>query len=118
MVGSDSTLVGGLVAAATLFAINYLLKFLLYKFPIFGEIVQGSELLLIYKGQLNQRNMAKARITLHEMNEAIREHGVEEIREVDLAVLEIDGNISIISNGYQQRSVKKRKGRNKVAKNQ
>jgi len=118
MVGSDSSLPGGLVAATTLFIINYLFKFLLYRFPKLGNYVQGNEMLLIYKGQLNKGNMDKARITPEELLEAVREHGVAEIRDVDLAVLEIDGNISIISNDFKQRTIRKRKGRNKVMKNQ
>ena len=118
MVGSDSSLTGGLVAASTLFIINYLFKFLLFRFPKLGNIVQGVELMLIYKGQLNESNMVKARITREELMEAVREHGVPEIREVDLAVLEIDGNISIISNDFKHRTIRKRKGRNKVMKNQ
>jgi uncharacterized membrane protein YcaP (DUF421 family) len=118
MVGSDSSLAGGLVAASTLFVINYLFKYLLYRFPKLGNVVQGVELMLIYKGQLNVSNMNRAQITREEILEAVREHGVSEIREVDLAVLETDGNISIISNGYKNRTTKKRKGRNKVMKNQ
>jgi len=118
MVGSDSSLSGGLVAASTLFIINYLFKYLLYRFPKLGNIVQGVELLLIYKGQVNHPNMVKARITHEELLEAVREHGVAEIREVDLAVLEIDGNISIISNEYKHRTTRKRKGRNRVMKSQ
>jgi len=118
MVGSDSSLTGGLVAATTLFVINYLFKFLLYRFPKLNTFVQGSDLLLIYKGQLNQQNMAKARITNEEIIEAVREHGVSEIREVDLAVLETDGNISIISNEYKHHTNRKRKGRNKIMKSQ
>jgi uncharacterized membrane protein YcaP (DUF421 family) len=118
MVGPDSTLIGGLVAATSLFGINFLFKFLLYRFPKFSKVIQGSDLLLIYKGQLNQNNLDKARITREEILEAVREHGVSEIREVDLAVLEIDGNISIISNEYKHQTLRKRKGRNKVMKNQ
>jgi len=118
MVGSDSSLSGGLVAATTLFVINYLFKFLIYRFPKLNTFVQGSDLMLIYKGQLNQQNMTKARITHEEIIEAVREHGVSEIREVDLAVLEVDGNISIISNEYKHHTNRKRKGRNKVMKSQ
>ena len=118
MVGSDSSLTGGLVAATTLFVINYSFKYLLYRFPNLNTFVQGADLMLIYKGQLNQQNMAKARITHEEIIEAVREHGVSEIREVDLAVLEIDGNISIISHDYKHRTTRKRKGRKKVMENQ
>ncbi len=118
MVGSDSTLTGGLVAASSLFIVNYLFKFLLYSFPRLSTVVQGADLMLIYKGQLNTANMVKARITREEIVEAVREHGVSEIREVDLAVLETDGNISIISKDYKHHTVRKRKGRNKVMKSQ
>jgi len=118
MVGSDSTLAGGLVAASSLFIVNYLFKYLLYRVPKLSNIVQGADILLIYKGQLNEPNMAKARITREEIIEAVREHGVPEIRDVDLAVLETDGNISIISNEYKHQTIRKRKGRNKVMKSQ
>lgn len=118
MVGTDSSLVGGLVAATSLFIVNFLFKFLLYRFPKFSRVVQGTDLMLVYKGQLNLPNLAKARISREEILEAVREHGVSEIREVDLAVLEIDGNISIISNEYKHRTIRKRKGRNKVMENQ
>lgn len=118
MVGSDSSLAGGLVAASSLFIVNYLFKYLLYRFPKLSDIVQGTDLLLIYKGQLNESNMAKARITRQEIVEAVREHGVSEIREVDLAILETDGNISIISKDFKHHTIRKRKGREKVMKSQ
>jgi uncharacterized membrane protein YcaP (DUF421 family) len=118
MVGSDSSLSGGLVAASSLFILNYVLKYLIYRFPKLGGIIQGHPLLLIYKGEMNYPNLEKAKITTYEIEEAIREHGVSEIAEVDLAVLEVDGNISILSNEFKQKSVKKRKGRNRVMKNQ
>jgi uncharacterized membrane protein YcaP (DUF421 family) len=118
MVGSDSSLSGGLIAASTLFIVNYLFKFLLYRFPKFSNLVQGNDLMLIYKGQVNEENLSKSRIARNELLETVREHGVSEIREVDLAILETDGNISIISNEYKHRTVRKRKGRNKVMKSQ
>jgi uncharacterized membrane protein YcaP (DUF421 family) len=74
--------------------------------------------MLIYKGQMIAPNLVRARITKEELLEAVREHGVSEIREVDLAVLEADGNISIISNEFKHRPVKKRKGRRSVMKNE
>jgi uncharacterized membrane protein YcaP (DUF421 family) len=118
MVGSDSSLAGGLVAASALFIINYFFKYLIYRFPKLSLMVQGAEIMLIYKGQMIAPNLVRARITKEELLEAVREHGVSEIREVDLAVLEADGNISIISNEFKHRTVKKRKGRRSVMKNE
>lgn len=111
MVGPDTTLLGGLVAAGTLFAVNYLFKLVLYKFPKLGQIIQGEPVILVYKGEINHKNMVKVKFTLEELKEAVREHGVSLIEDVDLAILETDGNISIISNDFKNKTVKKRKNR-------
>jgi uncharacterized membrane protein YcaP (DUF421 family) len=118
MVGSDSSLTGGLISASALFAINYIFKMMIYYFPGLGKIIQGDAILLIYQGNINHKNMKKAKITENELKEAIREHGVSSVEEVDLAVLEVDGNISILSNEYKHKTIKKRKGHKIVSKNQ
>jgi len=111
MVGPDSTLSGGLVAAATLFVVNFIFKNLQYRFPGVGKIIQGDAIMLIYKGKVIDDHLKKAQITVDELLEAVREHGVHSVKEVDLAILEMDGNISVLSNEYQNRTVKKRKGK-------
>jgi uncharacterized membrane protein YcaP (DUF421 family) len=115
MVGSDTSLTGGLVAATVLFIVNFILKFAFYRFPRFGRLIQGEALLLIYKGKLNFENIQKAKITLDEIKESIREHGVASIEEVNLAVLEMDGNISILSHEFQHRTIRKRKSHHSMA---
>lgn len=106
MVGSDSTLSGGLVAAATLFVINFAFKQCLYRFPRLGRLIQGESLMLIYKGKVNTENLRKAKLTQDELMEAVREHGVSNSSEVDLAVLEVDGNISVLSEDFNKRTTK------------
>lgn len=108
MVGSNSTLLGGLVAAGALFVTNFIFKQFLYRFPKFSSIIQGESLMLIYKGKLNIQNAAKAKLTMDEILEVLREHGVDRIEAVDLAVLEVDGNISVLSDDYRHKTVKKR----------
>ena len=63
--------------------------------------------MLVYEGVLNKENMRKARISTEELGEALREHGVSDVSQVNLAVLEVDGNISVLSENYQTRTVKK-----------
>lgn len=109
MVGPDSTLSGGLVAASTLFLVNYLLKYLQFRFPKFGEIVEGNAIMLVYKGEIIEAHMKKAKITEGELMEAVREHGVASVKDVDLAIMEVDGSISILSNQYQKKTIKRRK---------
>lgn len=109
MVGEDATLLGGLIAAATLFLMNFLLKFLIYRFPSLGKAIQGEAIMLVYDGKVIKSNLERARITVEELEESAREHGVDGIGDVNLAVLEVDGNISILSNDYQSKSKRKKK---------
>ncbi|WP_309613007.1 YetF domain-containing protein [Flavobacterium sp.] len=97
MVGSNSSLAGGLVAALVLFTFNYILKKAMYKSKTFNDLVQDTPLILIHDGKVDFKALAKLEISSDELDEVIREHGVENYKEVKLAMMEIDGNISIIS---------------------
>jgi len=97
MVGSDTTIWGGLAAATVLFIINFVLKKLMYKYKRFSDFMQEKPEILIHNGVLDFKSLSKLNITNDELKEAMREHGVEYFADVKLAMLEIDGNISIIS---------------------
>ena len=104
MVGPNTSLDGGLVAAGALFLANYTLKQILYRSKKISDLVQGEAILLIYEGVANMENCRKAEITIEELEAAVREHGARDIQKVDLAILEVDGNISVISSDYQSKS--------------
>jgi len=116
MVGTDSSVAGGIAAASGLFIVNYVFKYLLKKFPKFSDAVQGHAVLLIYKGKVLHQNCDHALFTMDELKAAVREHGIEKIEDVDLAVLEVDGNVSIVSNDYQQKTSRKRRGHRMIQK--
>ncbi|RTY87612.1 DUF421 domain-containing protein [Flavobacterium sp. RSP49] len=97
MVGNDTSLSGGLAAATVLFTINFILKKLMFKYPRFSDFMQEKPEILIHNGNLDFKTLSKLNITSDELKEAMHEHGVEYFKDVKLAILEIDGNISIIS---------------------
>lgn len=103
MVGPDTSLVGGLCAAAILFALNFLLKKWLFKNERLRNMVNQKPEILVHNGKIDFQTAGKLEITQDELEEAMREHGVEDLKEVKLAVFEIDGNISIISGNTQLR---------------
>ena len=118
MVGSNTTLWGGLVAASALFIVNFLLKQAIYRFPSLNKLIQGEAIMLVYKGNIKIENMHRTRITHEELMEAVREHGVNSISDVDLAILEVDGNISILSNDFHRKTNRKRKVHKAITKQQ
>nr|WP_315224317.1 YetF domain-containing protein [uncultured Flavobacterium sp.] len=97
MVGPDTSLLGGLIAALALFIINYGIKKLEHKYPKLNTLLLDKPEILIHDGKLDFKTLSKLDITNEELKEAMREHGVEYFYEVKLAMLEIDGTISIIS---------------------
>lgn len=111
MVGNDTTLLGGLAAATILFAINFILKKLMFRYKKFNELMLEKPEILIHNGTLDFKNLGKLDITSDELKEAMREHGVEYFKEVKLAMLEVDGNISIITGekNLKQTHYKRRK---------
>ena len=116
MVGPGTSLEGGLIAAFSLFIVNFVLKQILYRSKKASELVQGHSIMLIYDGKVIQENLSSAKISIDELEASVREHGVKNISDVDLAVLEVDGNISVLSHDFKHKTVKKRKAHKVVAK--
>jgi uncharacterized membrane protein YcaP (DUF421 family) len=117
MVGDDTTLPGGISAALGLFICNYLFKLLLRKFPSLSGIVQGQKIILVHEGQILDTGLKEAQMSADELERAIREHGVEDLSSVDLCVLEVDGNISVLSHDYTQKTVRFRKKKPQLSHN-
>ncbi|MDB5284031.1 MAG: transrane protein YrbG [Bacteroidota bacterium] len=117
MVGDNTTLGGGVAAALGLFIINYVFKLLLRKFPWFSRAIQGTELMLIYKGKIQQQNFERSMLTMEELEATIREHGVNGVADVDLAILEVDGNISVCSKNFGKKTSHVHRGHKVISRN-
>ena len=109
MVGNNTSLLGGLTAAASLFIVNWILKNLIFRSKSLSEMVQGNPLMLVYHGKIIQKHLDQAKLSNEELEAAIREHGIRDFNDVDIAILEVDGNISILSNNFTRKTVKKRR---------
>lgn len=118
MVGSSSDFMGGLLSAGALFVANFTFKKLLYRHQKLKKLIEGEPLTLVYKGQIQQKNLQKSQISVSELEAAVREHGVETVAQVDLAVLEIDGNISVLSDDFKRKSSRKPRSHPVVTKQQ
>ncbi len=96
MTGPDTSLAGGAVAALILLTLNFLLAELSGLNRRFRKMVQGSPTLLVHNGECITPHLAKEHVSMDELNRALREHGVACISDAALAVLEVDGSISVL----------------------
>ena len=97
MNGGDNSLVGGLVSAATLVALNYCVGVATYRSKKIESLIEGRPQILIHNGKLFEDVVAKARITHHELAAALRLAGVSCVEEVHTAILENSGEISVVA---------------------
>ena len=97
MVGQNTSLLGGLAAAAALFIINFIFKKLMYRSKKLQNILEEKPVILVHHGKVDLMALHQLEITLDELNQAIREHGLEDYKAVKLAMMEVDGTISVIS---------------------
>ena len=95
IIGEDNSITGGLIGAATLLAVNYMLVRLAYDHPAVDRLVNGDPMPLIDGGQIRRKNLAQLLITEAELQAVCRRQGVRHLQDVDTATLETSGTISI-----------------------
>jgi uncharacterized membrane protein YcaP (DUF421 family) len=98
MTGSNTTLVGGIVAAVTLLLMNTAVTQLVWRNRKARKIIEGTPTLLIRHGKIIEEHLAKEKVSADSLTQALREHGIAAISDVSIAVLEIDGSISVLKN--------------------
>ena len=99
MVGQDSSLVGGLLAAVLLLTLNRVLNTLTYRSQRLESFFSGTPTLLVHDGEILVPHCKREQVTVADIEMAMREHGLDDLHSVKSAVLESDGSISIISAG-------------------
>jgi len=96
MVGPDTSVTGGLIAAGVLIVGNYGVAEARERLPWLRRAVEGTPTLLISNGEFVSQHLRREGIDEDEVVMAIREHGVANVKDVRMAVLETDGSISIV----------------------
>ena len=96
MAGEYKSLSEGAIVVATIFAWNYVLDGLAYRFRAVHWLLHPPPLLLVRNGQIQHRSLRSELITKADLLEQLREQGVEDIRHVNKCFLESDGRMSVI----------------------
>ncbi len=88
-------LYSGLVPILTVLGMELVLSGLILRSVPFRRFLCGKPVILINNGQLQTRNLRRTRVTLDELTSHLREKDVLDIRAVQYAILETDGNLSV-----------------------
>ena len=97
LVGEDFSLTAAFVLIVTLIGTDVLISWLKFRWKPIGTITEGLPLVVVNKGEPLYKRMYKARVEYSDILEAARQlHGISTMDEIEYAVLEKDGSISII----------------------
>jgi uncharacterized membrane protein YcaP (DUF421 family) len=96
LIGGDMSTTGGLIAAGALIGTNYGLAAASERVTWLRNMLEGGPTVLVRDGKFLKENMLREGLDEDEVLMAIREHGVEDVEGVRLAVLETGGTISVV----------------------
>ena len=97
IIGDDNSVTGGLIGAATLLLVNYVVVRFLFDHEKLDRLVEGEPDVLIEDGAVSERNMRKELITRDELESAAHKQGFASLEDVDRATLEPGGSIAFIA---------------------
>jgi uncharacterized membrane protein YcaP (DUF421 family) len=97
-VGHDRSIVNCATAILTVGLMHWLVSSIKGRFPRFGAVVDGTPLTLLKNGEWQMEVMRGMRIDREDVMAAARTKGLSSIHDVQYAILERNGAISIIKN--------------------
>ena len=95
IIGNDNSVSGGLIGAFTLLAVNYLVVRFLFKHRRLDQLVEGKPTMLIERGKIQQKNLAKELLSHSELLTVLHRQGFDDVSEVEQCVLEPSGTFAI-----------------------
>ena len=93
--GPDTSVVGGIVLIVALVGVNYLVG-KLDNMPRFHQLFTPAPAVIVKDGKYLTDVVKREGVDQAEVEMSMREHGITDLKEVQLAVLEADGTISIV----------------------
>lgn len=96
LLGKDTSLGGGLLLAATLIGINYGVGWLSTRSAKVETLVEGEPVLIARDGEVLASVLKRELVTRADLEAAMRQQGCTHISEVSMALLEINGHITIV----------------------
>ena len=92
----DYSVTGAFIVVATIALLTVGISYVNFRVGPLRRVLEGEPIVLVENGRPIERNLRRERLTLAELAESARRHEVENLEDVRLAVLETNGEISVI----------------------
>jgi uncharacterized membrane protein YcaP (DUF421 family) len=95
IIGNDNSVTGGLLGALSLLVTNYFVVRFLFRHRRIDQILEGSPTVLVDKGKVSRKGLAKELLTEAELAMVCRRQGFAHVNEVESCILEPGGAFSL-----------------------
>lgn len=96
-IGDDKIqFVDGALAVLVIVALDKLCSYLVMRYKSIQKILEGHPTYIVYQGKVNQEKMKALNYSINDLCHHLRQEGVGSLSEVEFAILEKDGNLSVI----------------------
>ncbi len=92
----------GAIAVLSIVVLDKLCSYLSLKYKAVKKLLEGNPTYIIYQGKLNKEKMMALNYSIDDLCHHLREQGIGTLSQVEFAVLETDGNLSIIEKGENE----------------
>lgn len=96
MTGPDSSLIGGVVIVLVLLSLTWALGWLRLRSVLVRGLLESHPTVIAQDGHWLPTALQREGVDMEEAEMALREHGIDAVEGVKLAVLELDGTISVV----------------------
>ena len=96
IIGNDNSLFGGLLGAATLLVVNWLVVRWTFNHPRVERLVEGTPTVLVDRGVVHPEALARELVTVDELRTAARRHGLLSLDDAERVVLETGGTLTFV----------------------
>lgn len=97
----EKSLLTGITAILTLLFLQVLISWLSLKLEWFKNFINGRPAIVVENGNLNVKEMKRLRMTINELFEQLRIGGAFSLSEVEYAVIETSGDLSVIQKNQE-----------------
>lgn len=97
MTGPDNSLTGGLIIIVVLILLNFAISYLRVRVAFIGRLVEPPAVVVVRDGVWQTKILKNEGVTNDEVLEALREHGVDSVKQVKVVTLEADGSLSVVT---------------------
>ena len=96
MAGEYRSISEGLVLISTIVFWNYTMDWAAFRWPRIGRLLEPPPVVLVERGRMLRINMRREFIGAEDLMSKLREHGVDDLAQVKRAVMESNGEVSVV----------------------